>query len=207
MTPFFYGYSEDSKTEIAHHLMRLSEKDRMLRFFGNVSETFVTKYVNESTKNGSFWVVVGDEGLDQIVAAMHVAFSPDGKSAEIGFSVEEEHKNQGIGTSLMEHAIAVLKGTKVEYIVLNCMSENKAVQAICKKFEFDVTSVSFSEKEGTLKIKKEIDVKDMIELSKMTQNSIIFPMLFAYAKMMKKITKLPKVWLDEYKNKKDVEPK
>lgn len=201
MTPFFYGYSEDSKTEIVHHLLRLSDQDRSLRFFGNVNSAFIEKYVSESTKNGSFWVVVGDEGLDQIVGAMHVAMSSDGKTAEVGFSVEEDFKNQGIGTTLMEHAIAVLKATKVESMILNCLSENKAVQAICKKFGFDVTSVSFSEKEGTLKIKKEIDVKDMVELSRLTQNSIICPMLFSYAKTMKKIAEIPKIWLDEYKKK------
>lgn len=183
---FRFGDTPASKEFIANHIKRLSVDERSLRFFSPVTDAFIEKYVDRSTENNSFWIVVSDIANNNVVAALHVAMDKENVAAEIGFSVEKEYSGQGLGTTLIEVALLTIRPLKVKSVILNCLSENKAVQAICKKVGIDVSSVSYSEKEGTIEVSKDLSVLDIVEIAKTTRTSVIMPPLMIMTDMLKK---------------------
>lgn len=175
--PFRFGDTSISKELISLHLKELGQEDRKLRFFSPVSDRFIDEYVSSSTRDDSFWVVICDLETLAVVAALHVALSPDGRTAELGFSVLPEFRGNDLATKLMEAAILILRTTKCNNIILNCLSSNKAVQKICENLGLAVTTVAYDEKEGRMVIDAPLSTFDIHRLSGIVTNSGYFPNL------------------------------
>lgn len=184
---FRFGDTKNSRALICDHLKRLSKEERQLRFFSSVSDDFIERYVESSTKDDSFWIVTNSPDMTQVIAALHVAFDKSGESAEFGFSVEKEYTGNGIGTKLVDVAVLVLKSTKTKRVVLNCLSENKAVQAICNKLGFDVSSVSYSEKEGTIDIYRSMGLDEYFKLGDAYHKSMVMPSFMLGARFVERV--------------------
>jgi hypothetical protein len=55
--------------------------------------------------------------------------------AEAAFSVEHEWQSKGVGNALLERTILAAKNRSIRTIYLNCLAENRRMQAIAKKHE------------------------------------------------------------------------
>lgn len=182
---FRFGDTKSSQVFISEHIKRLTPEERMLRFFANVKDEFIDSYVSRSTDNQSFWIVIADMSNNNVIAALHIALDPKQEVAEIGFSVETKYAGQGLGTKLMEIALLTLKPMKVQSVILNCLSENKAVQAICNKVGIEVSSISYDEKEGKIDVVKSYTLSDINDYTTTARASITMPVVLAYNKFLK----------------------
>ena len=152
--PFIYGKNQWELKDIADHIISLPLVARQLRFFHAITDDGIRKYVEGTQDSTGFWFVASNSN-GCVVAALHVAISDKGDVAEFGFSVDPMFQGRGIATSMVRLAIDRLKllyGSTVRCVVFNCLSENIAVQKICRGMGFDVASVAYGEKEGTLKL-------------------------------------------------------
>ncbi|MDD6468160.1 MAG: GNAT family N-acetyltransferase [Erysipelotrichaceae bacterium] len=61
--------------------------------------------------------------------------------AEIGIGVKKEYRNLGIGSLLLEKALAFAKEMNYEQIELDVVSENDAAIALYRKFGFETVGV------------------------------------------------------------------
>ncbi len=58
--------------------------------------------------------------------------------AEAAFSVERAYQDSGVGTELLGRVIVAARNRGVERLYMNCLSENRKMQRIAKKYEADL---------------------------------------------------------------------
>ncbi len=120
----------------ADHLKRLSPDDRRSRF----SETVVSDAVIEAYVNG-----ISDDDLllgafdenDQMVAAVHVGLS--GTMAEIGVSVEPDHRGKHLGTALADHAAKWARNRHAERLYSVYSDSNRSMQGVAHHMGMSIT--------------------------------------------------------------------
>ena len=134
------------KTQILSHLKRLSDADRYLRFGYQIKDEGIDTYVERMTAADIVFAIFNYEM--EIVAMAHFAQLEDG-TAELGCSVDEEARGKNYGTKLFKRAILTAKVLGIKEIFVQCLSENKAMQHIAKKFEMDINT-RYGETEGRL---------------------------------------------------------
>jgi RimJ/RimL family protein N-acetyltransferase len=116
---------------VTAHLLCLNSEDRRLRFGINVSNDFIRKYVRETIDSPtSQWFAIQDDSM--LVALCHVAIYDNG-DAELGFSVDEEHRNKGYAQILFDRAITWLRTNGVTNVFMHCLSQNAAMKHIANK--------------------------------------------------------------------------
>ncbi|ARJ67101.1 histone acetyltransferase [Magnetospirillum sp. ME-1] len=113
----------------AAHLKRLSAEDRRLRFArSGVGDQVIEDYVAA--------IAVGDLILaafagDDLVGAAHVALT--GSLAEVGVSVDEGHRTDGIGSKLLRQAAAFARNRRAEKLYTLCLSDNRSMVALARR--------------------------------------------------------------------------
>jgi RimJ/RimL family protein N-acetyltransferase len=118
-------------TQYQDHLLKLSDRDRHMRFGGIVSDEAIMKYVdNINLERGV--VKVMHDGDNKVVAAIHVEIFKDGGTAEIGLSVDEAYRGRGLSHDLFKAALRWLQTHKVERAYLMCLRENSPMIHIAK---------------------------------------------------------------------------
>ncbi|MHB2168465.1 N-acetyltransferase family protein [Alsobacter sp. R-9] len=114
------------------HLLRLDGESRASRFAMAASDAFVERYagtaiVHDITLFGFF-----DEERLRAVAELR----PVGeRAAEAAFSVEPAWRGRGIATALFARIIDDARALGTRRIYMSCLSENRAMQALARKFE------------------------------------------------------------------------
>jgi len=58
--------------------------------------------------------------------------------AEAAFSVERDYQDSGVGTELLGRVIVAARNRGVERLYMNCLSENRKMQRIAKKYAADL---------------------------------------------------------------------
>ena len=113
----------------ADHLKRLPERDRRLRFASSgASETWIDSYVAGIKDDDLILAVVEN---DKVVGAVHVAIN--GAVAEIGISVDSDHRAGGVGAELLTQAIAFARNRRAEKLYTLCLSENRSMVALARR--------------------------------------------------------------------------
>lgn len=116
---------------LAIHLLALSPEDRRLRFGTSATDEYIKKYVKKSIDDSSSqWFAIEVDSM--LVAVCHAAIYDNG-DAELGFSVDEEHRNGGYAQILFDRAVTWLRSNGVTNIFMHCLSENAAMRHIAKK--------------------------------------------------------------------------
>ena len=134
----------------ARHLGRLSGDARRLRFGTPAGNAFIRDYAARAF------------GLDAIIEACGVGKTVRGvvevrpvgvdwpAMAELAITVEPDWQQQGMGTALMARAILAARNRYIQRIYMICLSENRPMQGLARKFEADL-SVEPSECEGRIR--------------------------------------------------------
>lgn len=120
------------KDAIFQHLVRLSQPDRYMRFFAALSDHALERYVYSaidlSTSKG---YGIFAEDRKTLIAFAHVSGEETtrvGKSAELGISVDEAYRKNGLARRLMDRTLVYCKSHDIEMIYMSCLRENRAMQ-------------------------------------------------------------------------------
>jgi GNAT superfamily N-acetyltransferase len=68
-------------------------------------------------------------------AELRIFGKPFPSDAEAAFSVEREWQSRGVGSELLERTILAARNRNIRTIYMNCLAENRRMQAIAKKYE------------------------------------------------------------------------
>jgi GNAT superfamily N-acetyltransferase len=117
------------------HLLRLDPESRRFRFGSPVNAFFIDQYTSRAIGPGSIVHGFFVDSVLRAAAELRVYGKPIPHEAEAALSVERDWQDLGIGTDLLERTILAARNRNVRSIYLNCMMENRRMQAIAKKHE------------------------------------------------------------------------
>lgn len=129
------------RDEILRHLLLLNEEDRRLRFGTQTPDEVIHHYVesldfSKDALFGSF-----DSQLN-LVGMAHLAYLPESEkqvsAAEFGVSVLPLGRGQGIGTALLARASVHSRNTRIEKLLVHCLTHNKAMMHLAHKVGMQV---------------------------------------------------------------------
>src|SRR5262245_37670416 len=117
------------------HLLRLDIESRRMRFGMAIDDAFIESYAERADliKSVIYGYFVGGE----MRAAAELRTIGEGWSqeAEAAFSVETEWQDTGVGTDLLGRIILAARNRGIERLYMNCLSENRKMQRIARKYE------------------------------------------------------------------------
>ena len=119
----------------AEHMLRLDTEARRLRFGRAVGDEFITAYAERLNDLKSIVYVYVEDGHIRAAAELRPLGNPPYSEAEAAFSVERGHRDEGIGTELMGRIIQAARNRAYVRIYLNCLLENRKMQAVAKKHQ------------------------------------------------------------------------
>lgn len=120
------------RSEVLQHLVALSASDRLLRFGHVASDEQIGVYAEQIDFAHDEVFGVFDRRL-RLVAMAHLAFAPDGLTAEFGVSVLGRVRGRGFGTRLFDHAVMHARNRGVSTLVLYVSRENTAMLSIVRR--------------------------------------------------------------------------
>jgi RimJ/RimL family protein N-acetyltransferase len=120
---------------LREHLLRLDGESRRRRFGSPVNRFFIELYsqralTRESVVHG-FFVDNTLRGVAELRAYGDVFHG----EAEAAFSIERDWQGRGVGSELLERTILTARNRGIHTIYMNCIAENRAMQAMAKKYE------------------------------------------------------------------------
>lgn len=148
----------------ADHLKRLDANDRYSRFSYPAKDEWIDSYVRDINMERDRIKVIFDGG--KVVAAIHIGVSGD--FAEVGVSVEKEHRGKGWGHLLFDAAITWCKVKGIKHMETVCLCQNKWMIGKVKEF-----NSSFEREGGQVIADFDIEGRASLEESiKETRNSL-----------------------------------
>jgi len=124
------------RSAYAAHLKRLSPDDRHLRFArAGVNDAWIDSHVAAIPEDGL--ILVG-MARDRVIAAAHVAFDSDSAVAEVGLSVDAEHRSGGLGTDLFNQAVVFARNRRAEKLYTLCLSDNRGMVALARRAGMEI---------------------------------------------------------------------
>ena len=121
---------------LVRHFLALANEDRRLRFGATISDYAIRNYVASINFDRDAVFGVLDSHL-QLIAVLHLA-SEHG-NAELGVSVLQNHRDQGIGTSLLKRAKKHARNRGRHELLANCLTENRPMMHLARKTGMEIT--------------------------------------------------------------------
>ncbi|HKJ61276.1 MAG TPA: GNAT family N-acetyltransferase [Hyphomicrobiales bacterium] len=126
------------KDKFRDHLLRLDPESRRMRFGMNVADEFIRRYAEQTSQFQSviYGFFVGRE-MSAAAELRMIGTSWHGE-AEAAFSVERKYQDSGVGTELLGKIIVASRNRGVERLYMNCLSENRRMQSVARKYEAEL---------------------------------------------------------------------
>ena len=140
--------NEGMRGELSVHSLALSTEDRRLRFGGPMAAEGIDHYVDGIDFERDAVFGVHDDRL-ALVGVAHVAFTDS--LAELGLSVLSGHRDRGVGSALIERAVAHARNRSTRRLFMHCLRENAAIIHIAQKLDMDVVT-AFGEADAHLEL-------------------------------------------------------
>lgn len=123
------------RDKFRNHLLRLDAESRRMRFGMSVDDEFIQRYADQSSRFQSviYGFFVGREM--RAAAELRMIGSSWRGEAEAAFSVEPKYQDSGVGTELLGKIIVAARNRGVERLYMNCLSENRRMQKIARKYD------------------------------------------------------------------------
>jgi GNAT superfamily N-acetyltransferase len=114
------------------HLLSLDDQSRYTRFGVMVKDDTINQLCDrfEASPKEHKIFVIEDENL-RVVAAGHIAL--EGGQTELAFSVLNEYRKQGMGSSLMSRTIEWCQNRNIKGGCMVCLSSNIAIKKLASK--------------------------------------------------------------------------
>jgi GNAT superfamily N-acetyltransferase len=136
-SPLAKRLASADRPRIVEHFNRLSDTDRYLRFGAPAREQVLRSYVDGIDFDRS--VVYGVHADDlTLIAVVHVASS--GSTAEIGLSVLEGWRTEGIGQLLLERAVSWARSKGIRTVFMHCLAENAIIRRLAKRAGMNIVA-------------------------------------------------------------------
>lgn len=134
---------------IISHLIALDPEGKRMRFGGTLSDSSIENYVNRSFDSPDvMWYGYLVQG--ECVGCIHIHI--ENNTSELGISISDEYRGVGLSNSLFSRAVTYLKSKGCTTAIMQCLSENAAMQHIAKKHGMKVVTVGPGEKVGSINI-------------------------------------------------------
>ena len=122
---------------ILQHFLALGPRDRYLRFGGYRSDAAISSYVAgvELGSDGVFGV--SDDGLS-LAGVAHLARGK--RHAELGLSVLPQHRNRGVGRSLLQRGYLHARNWGMPALVMHCLAANVTIIRLARSLDMKIVS-------------------------------------------------------------------
>jgi GNAT superfamily N-acetyltransferase len=132
--PLVKELDASARPALIAHLLALSDEDRRLRFGATIGDDAIASYVEHIDFGRDIAFAVFGSDLE-IVGAAHVALADEQsvRSAELGVSVLQESRGQGIGGALLGRAVTHARNAGVETLFMHCLTENRTMMHLARK--------------------------------------------------------------------------
>ena len=119
-------------SDFERHLFALDNDDRYMRFGYYVNDDSVSSYIQKIEEDH---LLTGFKHHDDLIAAAHVGlyYHEDKTIAELGVSVNKEHRNQGLGTELVEKGIEWAFNNGAQELHTMCLGRNGPMKKVARK--------------------------------------------------------------------------
>ncbi len=133
--------------EPAHYefLDQVSDEDMRMRFFGVVRRDFDHKdmarftQIDYDREMAFIATAPNEEGRPETLGVVRTSTKPDNSEAEFAIVVRSDMKGAGLGSILFHKIIRYTRERKTHYLVGQTLFENKAMQALSRKFGFEIS--------------------------------------------------------------------
>jgi GNAT superfamily N-acetyltransferase len=125
-----------ARSIIASHFLALSVRDRYSRFAISAPPQLVAKYVDgidfvRDAVLGVHQTTVRLEEPGALIGVAHTAF--EGDVAEFGVSVLPAHRGQGLGSALLDRAVALARRRGMRRLWMQFLAHNVPIMRIARK--------------------------------------------------------------------------
>ena len=117
------------------HLLRLDPDSRRMRFGMAADDRFIEDYALRVNDMKSLVYGYVEDGEVRAAAELRRLGAALRGEAEAAFSVEKDYQDSGIGTDLLGRIIRSARNRGIHRIYMNCLAENRRMQAIAKKYD------------------------------------------------------------------------
>ncbi len=127
---------DSDRWRLRPHFKALGQEDRHLRFGATLNDAAVDRYVDLIDFDADAVLGIAD-GADRLIAMAHVA--PVGEGAELGLSVHEAARGQGLGGALFEQAVSWARNRFLQRIYMHCLRENGAILHLARRHGMSIS--------------------------------------------------------------------
>lgn len=120
---------------LREHLLRLDPESRRSRFGSPVNRFFIEQYASRAVSSESVVHGFFVDGTLRGAAELRGYGKPFPSEAEAALSIEREWQDHGVGSELLDRTILAARNRGIHTIYMNCLAENRRMQAIAKKHE------------------------------------------------------------------------
>lgn len=119
------------RPRLKDHFLRLSPDDRRLRFGGALPDDMLLEYVDHIDFSRD-QVLAAFDARFEVIAVAHVGFLPGG-TAELGLSVQSDHRREGLAMRLVRRAINSATTHRCNRLWIHFLTENRAMASLTRK--------------------------------------------------------------------------
>lgn len=120
------------------HLLRLDTDTRHSRFGMGASDQFVSDYAERCFALVGVTFGYFEDGMIRGAAELR-DMGHDGQDGEAAFSIESGWRGRGLGTALFKRVIRAARNRRMKRLYASCLTHNRAMQALARKFEAELT--------------------------------------------------------------------
>ncbi len=130
------------KELIKEFLSRVSQESLRMRFMVSVSqvpEETINMFSNCDFKEmGCLLAIVGEGEEEKVIGLGNYITSPNGRSAEVAFLIEDDYQGKGIGTILLERLAGIAAGHGIVEFEAEVLPENISMLKVFKGSGFGI---------------------------------------------------------------------
>ena len=120
---------ETDRDDLLAHFLSLAADDRRLRFGASIGDAGIEAYVRGiDLSSDAVFAVRGERTLRAVV---HIAMGAG--PAELGLSVLEGNRRQGLGNALFAAALGYLQARGIDEVCVLCANENGPMVSLARK--------------------------------------------------------------------------
>jgi hypothetical protein len=116
------------------HLLRLDRASRHDRFHGFMDDSFIERYAEKCTNDGTVIIAYIEDGVVHGAAELHPPEQSPDAQPEIAFSVEASVRRLGVGSILFRKLIAEARAKGYRSLRITTGAQNEAMRALAHKF-------------------------------------------------------------------------
>ena len=138
---------------LREHLLRLDPESRRDRFNGFADESFIERYADKCSADGTVIIAFIEDGVVSAAAELHPPGDEPGALPEIAFSVERHVRRKGVGSILFKKLIAEARRKGYDSLRITTGAQNEAMRALANKFGAHLT-FRHGESTGSIDLRK-----------------------------------------------------